>query len=210
MIRYSVHRLSRIDANNDYHLFEIEIPDSANHNENDTSYTNSLINKNYAKYSADKFIIKKIINLRYGTECDKFAEYEKNKLYENEYGWISYFVSYNIAISTIPFKILQTYNMKNCFCDSFVGEFNSYDNTYITDNFYHNNGIIEGMYKIYLFNKIKLTLEFVNGKLNGLFRDYDFNGNIIKEYIFSNGKIMNEDSEYSLLYKSYLSDYGFI
>ena len=64
-------------------------------------------------------------------------------------------------------------------------------NTNIFETFYHINGFIEGEYKKYWnsIDKIKILCQFVNGKLHGYFRDYDFNGNIIKEYMFDSGKI---------------------
>jgi len=212
MIRYSVHQNST--RHSDYYLMQIEIPENAINNENDKEYTKYFTNLDLGLYNTDRFYVKKIINLRFGNEIDKFFIYQKDKFYEKEYGRREYAKTYQRAIESIPFNILKTYSMENCFAESFCGVFNTYDKitTQIIETFYHINGFIEGEYIKYWNNteKIKIICQFINGKLHGYFKDYDFNGNIIKEYLFDCGKIINSDKDYEILYQNNLINWGFI
>lgn len=212
MIRYSVHQNST--RHSDYYLMQIEIPENAIHNENDKEYTNYFTNLDLGLYNTDRFFVRKIINLRFGNEIENFYIYQKDEFYEKEFGRCVYAKTYQRAIESIPFNILKTYSMKNYFAESFCGVFNTYDKitTRIIETFFHNNGIIEGEYKKYWNNtdNIRIMCEFINGKLHGFFREYDFNGNIIKEYLFDSGKIINPDKDYEKLYRPTLIRYRFI
>jgi len=212
MLRYSIHQDST--RHSDYYLMQIEIPENAIHNEDDASITNYFTNLDLGLYNTDRFFVRKIINLRFGNEIDKFFIYQKDKFYEKEYGRCEYAKTYQRAIESIPFNVLKTYSMENCFAESFCGIFNIYDKTTtkIIESFYHINGFIEGDYIKYWHNtdKIKIKCQFINGKIHGYFRDYDYNGNIIKEYLFDCGKIINADDDFNVLYKNNLINDGFI
>ena len=116
MIRYSIHQNST--KHSDYYIMQIEIPENAIHNETNQEHIRYFTNPELGLYNTDKFIVKKIINLRFGTETNKFFIYEKDKLYEKEFGRCEYAKTYQRAIESIPFDILKTYSMQNCFAES--------------------------------------------------------------------------------------------
>jgi len=63
--------------------------------------------------------------------------------------------------------------------------------------YFHNNGIKEGMYKEYLnLGKLSKECYYVNDILNGIFRIYDINGNIKIETTYKNNMIHGKYTEY--------------
>ena len=169
------------NKDNNY-IYEIEIPQNAIHNEN----TMECVNKETANYETNKFIIRKIINIKTKETIKKYIfdviNHEYN--YKQEY-WKTYY----LALQCISFIVLQKLNITER--NDFPSVFRTYYMTgQLCTEFYHNKGIVNGPYKFYESDDT-LTVEcnFVNGKIHGICKIYDEYNDRYLQYIFINGNI---------------------
>ena len=78
-----------------------------------------------------------------------------------------------------------------------VRTYHDNEQTKLKEEYFYNNGKIEGIYKLYYYSgELKLEVSYVNGKKHGLERKYYRNGVLHWEYIFNNNKII-ESKEYN-------------
>ena len=122
-----------------------------------------------------------------------------------------YYKTYERALGEISFS--QHIRLKTAERDDFPSVFRSYYNDgRICQEFYHNKGVIEGKYTYYdSDDKILCECNFVNGKLHGNCRVYNYNEcnacnacgkencelkKLVYIYRFKNGNRLNTDEYY--------------
>ena len=74
-----------------------------------------------------------------------------------------------------------------------------YNNGKLKEEYYMNSGKEEGLYKDYheINGNLSREINYVNGKINGIFKQFYPNGNIYRESIFMNDESI-EDSLYNI------------
>ena len=185
-------------------IHEIEIPENAIHNEKDNEEdTTECVDKMNALYSADRYIIRNVINAS-TKNVQKGLDY-CDILYMNH---ITYYKTYDRAFSEIPFYVFVS--TKAVLRDDFPNVIKSYyNNGSIYNEFFHINGKIEGIYKLYTMDsRIMCECNFLNGKLHGICKVFNYDDcnacnkencewkKDIYEYIFDNGVRLNTDDYY--------------
>ena len=132
MIRYRHHE-------NEF-IYEIEIPENAIHNED----TLDCVDKMNAIYTSDKYIIRNVINVLTKNVQKRYSLDYCDVLYHCP---INYVKTYDRALSEISFDFFLK---KGIFRDDFPNVFRTYyHDGRICEEFYHNKGIVEGIYKLY-------------------------------------------------------------
>lgn len=84
--------------------------------------------------------------------------------------------------------------------DSYTGVVRTfYNNGKLKEEYYMNSGKEEGLYKDYheINGNLSREINCVNGKINGIFKQFYPNGNIYRESIFMNDESI-EDSFYNI------------
>jgi hypothetical protein len=198
------------------YIYEIEIPEDANHNEDILN----CVDNNNAEFKADKYIIRKIIHIPTKKIQKGLCLDECDKLY---LGHISYFKTYERALTETSFVFHKKHGV--VLREDFPNVFRSYYNSgQIYETFYHVKGKIEGPYIKYTYDgKIDCECNFLNGKLHGSCKIYDWcktcfccnqetceNKKDCYEYIYDNGNRLNCDAyfmEYQL--ENYMIPYKY-
>ena len=134
----------------------------------------NIIDPSKATYSCNKFRVKCIEHISTNNKRDTIGVYKKDKVYIFEQ-------KYNID-RKIVFDLNFVEN-KNylAFSEGYTGVIKTYnDDGTLSEEYYHNNGKIEGIYKIYFPNgKLKEIRNYINGVLCGESITYDLNGDIL-------------------------------
>jgi antitoxin component YwqK of YwqJK toxin-antitoxin module len=179
-------------------IYEIEIPKNAIHNED----TLECVDNTNAIYTSDRYIIRNVINASTKNVQKGYSLDYCDVLYHCP---INYVKKYDRALSEISFDLFV--KRKTVFRDDFPNVFRTYyHDGRICEEFYHNKGIVEGIYKSYDFININCECNFVNGKLHGLCKIYDYSDicnacgeencewkKEIYEYKYDNGVRLNMD-----------------
>jgi len=169
------------NKDNNY-IYEIEIPPNALHNEN----TLECINKDTSCYETDRFIIRKIINIKTKHKINKYIFDIVNCEYNFKQ---EYWKTYDLALQTISFDILRKLNITER--DDFPSVFRTYyKNGQLCTEFYQIKGIVNGPYKFYEYDgELLVSCNFVNGKIHGLCMIFDDCNDRYLQYTFIEGKI---------------------
>lgn len=122
---------------------------------------------------------------------------EINKTYEKT---IKYFATYNRAFleNFIDEKQYLLFgNYSGIFTDY-------YDNGQIKETYFHTNGIINGIYKIYYenitntnINKIRIECNYLNGKKHGEYKKYYFSQTLNIHAFYDNDNLINDYKVYN-------------
>ena len=196
MIRYAYHE-------NEF-IYEIEIFKNK-HNENDETYLSECKDTENAIYKAERYIIRNIIHCPTKITQKGYSLDYCDMLYKNP---ICYYKTYERALSEVPFDLLVKKNA--VLRDDFPNVFRIYfQDGSIHSEFFHINGIIEGIYKSYdSDSNILCECPFVNGKIHGICKVYNYDecnacGEInceqkkdVYEYPFENGNRLYMDDFY--------------
>jgi antitoxin component YwqK of YwqJK toxin-antitoxin module len=137
-----------------------------------SDYKEDPINK---KYISKHYKILCIYDIKNNKYIKSIEDYTLNEIYSNE---IEYYLSKERALVEIPLSLLPIL-FTNGICEN---RKTYYDNGFIFEEYFHNNGIIEGIYKKYYNNgNLQVECNYINNKINGIYKEYDRNG-IYKEY----------------------------
>ena len=84
--------------------------------------------------------------------------------------------------------IIRTYHKENCDPIYCVTNCKELSGTHISEEYFQNNGKIEGIYKVYHSNgQIYKKFNYIDGKLNGIGEFFKKDGRIHEEQFYING-----------------------
>jgi antitoxin component YwqK of YwqJK toxin-antitoxin module len=133
-----------------------------------------IIDSEKATYTCHKFRVKSIEHIATNEEVESINVYKKDKVYNFDQ-------KYNID-KKIVFDLNFVEN-KNymAFSDGYTGIIKTYNDCgSLYEEYYHNNGKIEGSYKLYFPNgNLKETRNYINGILCGESTTYNINSDIL-------------------------------
>lgn len=135
--------------------------------------------------------------------CEDTNIIQSKELFVNniQVGFSYYYYKNGKIREIIPFKNGKKHGLGKEFCeDSLIITLYEFDNGRLVNfesiNRYNDNNEKEGLWKMfYPNNRIKTETIYKNGLKNGLFKEYDINGNLIKAVSYENDSIINEDYE---------------
>jgi antitoxin component YwqK of YwqJK toxin-antitoxin module len=153
------------------YILSIELLEDSIHDEN----RDNIINPEFATYHTNKFKIVEIQNMINNTYIDKLYNYKMNDIIKKN---IIYSLSREKAFYTLDY-------------DYFIETYQLIDKLYYI-NFYRENSLIyNGIHRTwYDSGQLKEEFYHIDGIYEGIYTSYDENGNINKKYIFVNNKIV--------------------
>lgn len=137
------------------------------------------------EYKTNKYKIMSIYDIKNNNIISDVGDLKIDEIYLSEQ---IYYLSKERAYSEIPLNLLSVI-FQNGICEN---RKTYYSNGLLKEEYFHNNGLIEGIYKKYGQNKkVYEECNYISGKINGIFTRYNSSGEIDSKYLYEDGKYIS-------------------